>query len=100
MRWLAAVIVVASALTAAPASACLDPVLFCDGPDDGFPHVSREAKRAYYDGKFGVAAALAESPRTPETLLYAARARIAEAIVRDGGMCLECLVKAEEAANA
>jgi hypothetical protein len=62
-------------------------------------HVPQSALAAYNDGKFIVAATVAESEGSPDALAFAARARIADAIMRDD-LCLDCLVKAEATAQA
>jgi hypothetical protein len=62
-------------------------------------HVPQSALAAYNDGKFIVAATVAESEGSPDALAFAARARIADAIMRDD-LCFDCLVKAEATAQS
>jgi hypothetical protein len=54
----------------------------------------------YRLGNYLAAAESAEVKGTAEALTFAARARIADAITRENGMCLSCLIKAEETAQA
>jgi hypothetical protein len=61
--------------------------------------VPQTAKAAYADGKFIVAASVAETEGSADALAFAARARIADAIMRED-LCLDCLVKAEATAQA
>lgn len=64
-----------------------------------FAQVPKKAIQAFNDGKFVLAATVAEADGTADALAFAARARIAEAMVRDGELCRECLLQAEAAAN-
>lgn len=61
--------------------------------------VPQTALAAYDHGKFMVAATVAESEGSPEALAFAARARIADAIMRDD-LCLACLVRAQATAQS
>ncbi|MBL8782054.1 MAG: hypothetical protein JNL06_14055 [Alphaproteobacteria bacterium] len=61
--------------------------------------VPQTAQTAYADGKFMVAASVAEAEGSADALAFAARARIADAIMRDD-LCLDCLIKAEALAQA
>lgn len=65
-----------------------------------FAQVSAEAQKAFAEGSYLVAAALAEEEGTPQALAFAARARIADAITRDDGLCFDCLLQAELTAEA
>jgi tetratricopeptide (TPR) repeat protein len=90
MKWSPAVIALAFALTAAdPARAC-----YSGGCD------LATIKDNYRLGHYLAAAESAEVKGSAEALTIAARARIADAITREDGMCLSCLVKAEEIAQA
>jgi tetratricopeptide (TPR) repeat protein len=62
-------------------------------------HVPQTALAAYGDGRFIIAATIAESEGSPDALAFAARARIADAIMRDD-LCLDCLAKAQATAQA
>lgn len=79
----AAVLLVLWAAVVAPASA----------------QVPQTALAAYGDGKFIIAATIAESEGSPDALAFAARARIADAIMRDD-LCYDCLVKAQATAQS
>jgi hypothetical protein len=57
--------------------------------------VPPKAEAAYVVGKFVDAAAIAEAEGSAEALAFAARARIADAIMRDGPYCKPCLTTAE-----
>lgn len=57
------------------------------------------ARSAYAKGEFYKAAALAEASTDADALAFAARARIADAIVREGPYCIPCLVVAENVAQ-
>ncbi len=61
--------------------------------------VPQTAQTAYADGKFIAAASVAEAEGSADALAFAARARIADAIMRDD-LCLDCLIKAEALAQA
>lgn len=54
-----------------------------------------KAESAYNAGKFIDAATFAEADGSAEALAFAARARIADAIMRDGPFCEPCLKSAE-----
>lgn len=94
--WLRAFFALALALSAsAPALACLDASLQCD-----LPETPATALSAYNAGNYLLAASIAEAAGTPGSLAFAARARNADAVTRDKGLCFECLVKAEATAQA
>jgi tetratricopeptide (TPR) repeat protein len=59
-----------------------------------------KAEAAYIAGDFVGAAAIAEKEASAEALAFAARARIADAITRDGPYCKPCLASAETIARA
>lgn len=61
--------------------------------------VPLNAQNAYIAGQFVNAAALAESDGSAEALAFAARARISDAIMRDGVYCAPCLTVAEAIAQ-
>lgn len=61
--------------------------------------IPQNALAAYSDGKFIVAATIAESEGSPDALAFAARARIAEAIMRNDP-CMDCLMKAQAMAQS
>jgi hypothetical protein len=71
-------------LTAAAAPACAE--------------VPQTARTAFADGKFIVAANLAESEGSADALAFAARARVADAIMRED-LCLDCLTRAQATAE-
>jgi tetratricopeptide (TPR) repeat protein len=58
------------------------------------------AQEAYDDGRFIMAATLSEAEGSADALAFAARARIADAVTRDDGACGECLLRAEQTAEA
>jgi tetratricopeptide (TPR) repeat protein len=58
------------------------------------------ARAAFADGRFLIAAELAEAEGSADSLAFAARAHIADAITRDAGLCGECLLHAEATAQA
>jgi len=82
-------------LVSTPAFACISDVAPC-GP----PLLPETAVSAYNTGNYILAANIAEAAGTPDALAFAARARNADAVTRDNGLCLECLVKAEATAQA
>lgn len=57
------------------------------------------AQSAYNAGEFYKAATLAEMMPDAEALAFGARARIADAIVREGPYCIPCLIVAETVAE-
>lgn len=57
------------------------------------------ARTAFEDGRFLLAAEIAESEGSLKSLAFAARARIADSITRTEGICHTCLVKAEATAQ-
>lgn len=59
-----------------------------------------KAQSAYLDGRFVSAATIAETDGSAEALAFAARARIADAIMRDGVYCEPCLTVAETIAQS
>ena len=61
--------------------------------------IPARAQQAYTDGRYIMAATLCEAEGSGEAMAFAAQARIADAITRDDGVCLECLVRAEETAQ-
>lgn len=65
-----------------------------------FADVPPKAQVAYRDGSFVTAANIAEANGTAEALAFAARARIADAIMRDGPYCKPCLATAETIAQS
>jgi hypothetical protein len=81
MKWCVAVL---SILFATAASAAVPP----------------KAEAAYFAGAFVDAANIAEADGTAEAMAFAARARIADAIVRDGPYCKPCLATAETIAQS
>jgi hypothetical protein len=60
--------------------------------------IPQTARTAYADGKFIVAATLAESEGSADALAFAARARVADAIMRED-VCLDCLTRAQTTAE-
>jgi len=64
-----------------------------------FAAIPQKAETAYIAGDFVNAAAIAETEGSAEALAFAARARIADAIMRDGAYCKPCLVTAETIAQ-
>jgi hypothetical protein len=58
-----------------------------------------KAEKAYIEGSFVKAAHLAEAEGSAEALAFAARSRVADAIMRDGVYCIPCLSIAETIAN-
>lgn len=60
--------------------------------------IPQNARTAYADGKFIVAANLAESEGSADALAFAARARVADAIMRED-LCLDCLTRAQATAE-
>jgi tetratricopeptide (TPR) repeat protein len=62
--------------------------------------IPQTARSAFADGRFLIAAELAEAEGSAESLAFSARARIADAITRDTGLCGECLRQAEATAQA
>ncbi len=64
------------------------------------PTLPTTATSAYRDGNYVLAANLAEAAGSPDALAFAARARNTDAVTRDKGLCLECLIKAEATAQA
>jgi tetratricopeptide (TPR) repeat protein len=64
------------------------------------PTLPSTAARAYHDGNYVLAANLAEAAGSAEALAFAARARNADAVTREKGLCLTCLEKAEATARA
>jgi hypothetical protein len=83
-------------LVGIPAFACVVPGIGPLYP----PTLPTTATSAYRDGNYVLAANIAEANGTTESLAFAARARNADAVTRDGGLCLECLARAEKAAQA
>ncbi len=81
MKWCVAVL---SIVFVNPASAAIPP----------------KAEAAYIAGDFVEAATIAEAEASADTLAFAARARIADAITRDGPYCKPCLASAELIARA
>jgi hypothetical protein len=73
------------------------PVLFATA---AFAAVPPKAEAAYIAGDYVNAANLAESDGSAEALAFAARARIADAIMRDGTYCKPCLETAETIAQS
>jgi tetratricopeptide (TPR) repeat protein len=73
-------------------------VLFCAPLAQA--EVPARAHEAFADGRFVLAATLCEAEASAEALAFAARARIADAITRDGEACLDCLLHAEQSARA
>lgn len=61
--------------------------------------VPRDAQSAYTAGDFYKAATLAEAKGDAEALAFGARARIADAIIREGPACVPCLVVAAAVAQ-
>lgn len=59
-----------------------------------------KAETAYLDGRFVSAANIAEADGSAEALTFAARALIADAIMRDGVYCEPCLTVAETIAQS
>jgi hypothetical protein len=62
--------------------------------------ITERAQEAYDDGRFVLAATLSEAEGSAESLAFAARARIADAVTRDDDVCMDCLVHAEQTAQA
>lgn len=62
--------------------------------------IPARAQEAFADGRFVLAATLCEAEASAEALAFAARARIADAITREGDVCLDCLLHAERSARA
>ncbi len=62
--------------------------------------VPPKAQMAYIDGSFVAAANIAEADGSADALAFAARARIADAIMRDGPYCKPCLTIAETIAQS
>jgi hypothetical protein len=98
MTWSRAVIALVFVLTADAASACV--MDSCDWKTDALRDASPAARDAYQSGNFIAAAEIAAMNGSAPALTFAARARIADAITRDDGVCLPCLVHAEEVAQA
>lgn len=98
--WSRAVIVLLLVLTIHQASAT---AVYerCDSDwYDVLSSIPSSATDAFRDGNYLIAAEIAETRGSPEALAFAARARIADAITREGGLCRDCLVKAEATAQA
>ena len=72
------------------------PILLASVAHAGIPAT---AQTAYIAGRFTDAVTLAEADGSAEALAFAARARIADAIMRDGPYCKPCLVSAETIAQ-
>ena len=72
------------------------PVLFANAAIAAVPP---KAEAAYLAGDFVNAAAIAEGEGSAEALAFAARSRIADAIMRDGAYCKPCLATAETIAQ-
>jgi tetratricopeptide (TPR) repeat protein len=72
------------------------PALFANA---AFAAVPPKAEGAYATGDFVSAATLAEAEGSAEALAFAARAHIADAIMRDGAYCSLCLTTAETIAE-
>jgi hypothetical protein len=73
------------------------PVLFATA---AYAAVPPKAETAYIAGAFVHAATIAEAEGSAEALAFAARARIADAIMRDGTYCKPCLETAETIAQS
>lgn len=82
-----------------PASACVV-AGHCEEIDQYPPELPAKAIGAYRDGNYVLAATLAEAAGSSAALAFAARARNADAVTRDKGLCLSCLEKAESIAQA
>jgi hypothetical protein len=82
IRAISAITLVLLAVAIAPASA----------------EIPQGARTAYADGKFIIAANLAESEGSADALSFAARARVADAIMREE-LCLDCLTRAQATAE-
>jgi hypothetical protein len=67
---------------------------------EGPPALPGSATQAYREGNYVLAANLAEAAGSSEALVFAARARNADSVTREKGLCLDCLVKAEATAQA
>lgn len=68
-------------------------------PPSAIASIPARAQQAYADGRFIMAATLGEAEGSGEAMAFAAQARIADAITRDEGICIDCLVRAEETAQ-
>ena len=64
-----------------------------------YADVPARARQAFDDGRFILAATLCEAEGSAEAYAFAARARTADAITRDGDVCLDCLIHAEQSAQ-
>ena len=73
------------------------PILMANAAHADIP---AKAQSAYVAGKFIDAANIAEADGSVEALTFAARARIADAIIRDGTYCSPCLATAEAIAQS
>jgi hypothetical protein len=100
MMWCRAVIVLLLVLTIQRASATPVYERCTSDWDDLLSSIPSSATDAFRDGKYLIAAEIAETRGNPKALAFAARARIADAITREDGICRDCLVKAEATAQA
>jgi hypothetical protein len=75
-------------------------VLFGRFADHAAASIPPRAQEAYDDGRFIMAATLAEADGSADALAFAARARIADAVTRDDDVCVDCLVHAEQTAQS
>lgn len=98
MMWIR-LLFAAMLLAATPAVSAEAIPQYCHKSDDG-GLIPPSAEQAYQEGKFSLAATLAEKNPTPWALAFAARAHIADAITRVGGLCIDCLRRAESVAKA
>lgn len=62
--------------------------------------IPEAARTSFAEGKYIIAATLAEGDGSADALAFASRARIADAITREEGLCGECLAEAEATAEA
>lgn len=98
MTWSSVVVALLVILAADTASACVGES--CDWRTDAVADASPAARAAYHEGNFIAAAEIAEANGSAAALTFAARARIADAITRDEGLCAPCLQRAETTARA
>lgn len=61
--------------------------------------IPERARNAFAAGNYLIAASLAEGDGSADALAFAARARIADAITREDGLCRDCLIEAETVAE-
>lgn len=93
-------------LTARPKAGSLVPMKWCVAvlpvlfANAALAAVPSKAQSAYFAGAFTEAANIAEAEDTAEGMAFAARARIADAIMRDGPYCEPCLATAAAIAQS